>query len=499
MDNTIKQRLIIYSIVSGISFVYLILVPFVGIGMPLYAIIQLVLILYLSKDRVEVKNKKALLLFIPIFMLTLRYFISGSYTFHLANFAVIFLLYSTMVLLFMDDLCIESQGLLFIKKILCTVFKPLLYFNIPIKWSIESNKENPNRILFKRILIGVIISIPCLVVITFLLMAADMVFESKIDVLFNSFGNFISPITVFKIVFGILVGLYLFGLFYIIFEKKKESKEENNLEAPKTIEKIILKPQGDVVIINVILISILTIYTMFAMIQFKYLFAAAFTNISLPAGLTYAEYARRGFFELLFLSFINIGLILIIIYLTRDKIYNNTNKSGKFIKALMLYLCSITVLLLISSFYRMVLYNNEYGFTELRLLVSIFLIFEALGLLITFYYIVKPKFNIVAFYSVICLVFYLTINMINLDSMIAKKNINMYYEGKDLDVYYLYTLSSDAAPQMKRLLNNDDSDIKQIAIDYFERLKMNSYDSKDWQSFNISRERALKIKSQLDK
>ncbi len=492
MDNTIKKRLIIYGIISGISFAYLILVPLVGIGIVVYAAIQLAMILYLIKDRTEIKNKKAMLLFIPIFILTLRYFISDSFIFYLPNFAVIFLLYSTMILLFMDDLCIKNQGFLFIKKILCTVFKPLAYFNIPIKWSIESKKDSPNRILAKKILVGIVISIPCLIVITLLLSAADLVFESKIDVLFNSFENFVSPETVFKIIVGLLCGFYLFGLFYIVFEGKKEIKVEAN---PEAIEKIELKPQGDVVIINVILISILTIYTIFAMIQFKYLFAGA----SLPAGLSYAEYARRGFFELLFLSFINIGLILIIIYLTRDKIYNSNNTSGKIVKALMIYLCAITVLLLISSFYRMMLYNNEFGFTELRLLVTIFLIFESIGLMITFYYIIKPKFNILAFYSVICLVFYLTINMINLDYVIARKNIDMHYEGKDLDVYYLYTLSSDAAPQMERLLSDEDSNIKQAANDYFKKIKAQSAYAKDWQSFNLSRERVLKIKNQLGK
>lgn len=496
MDNTIKKRLIIYGIISGISFAYLILVSLVGIGIVVYTAIQLAMILYLIKDRTEIKNKKAMLLFIPIFILTLRYFISDSFIFYLPNFAVIFLLYSTMILLFMDDLCIKNQGFLFIKKILCTVFKPLAYFNIPIKWSIESKKDSPNRILAKKILVGIVISIPCLIVITLLLSAADLVFESKIDVLFNSFENFVSPETVFKIIVGLLCGFYLFGLFYIVFEGKKEIKVEAN---PEAIEKIELKPQGDVVIINVILISILTIYTIFALIQFKYLFAAAFSAISLPNGLTYAEYARRGFFELLFLSFINIGLILIVIYLTRDKIYNSNNTSCKIAKALMIYLCAITVLLLISSFYRMMLYNNEFGFTELRLLVTIFLIFESIGLMITFYYIIKLKFNILAFYSVICLVFYLTINVINLDYMIAKKNIDMYYEGKDLDVYYLYTLSSDAAPQMERLLNDKDSNIKQAANDYFKKIKAQTAFTKDWRSFNLSRKRAMKIESQLNK
>ena len=477
MDNTIKRKLIIYSVISGISFVYFMFVSYLGIGVTVFALMQLALIAYITKDRVEVKNQKSILLFIPILILTSQYFLSDSYTFYLSNFAVIFLLYSTMVLLMKGDLCIKNQGFLFIVKIICTVFKPLFYFNVPVKWSLEIKKDSPSRILMKRIFIGVVISIPCIAIVTFLLSSADLVFESKVDMIFGSFGKILSPFTIFKIAFGTLVGFYLFGLFYMIFEKKKEITEEVNKEA---IDKATFKPQGDLVIINIILVSILAVYTLFALIQFKYLFAGA----TLPSGFTYAEYARRGFFELLFLSFINIGLILTIIYLTKDKIYDSSNRSGNFVKALMLYLCAITVLLLVSSFYRMVLYNSEYGFTHLRLLVSIFLVFELLGLIITFYFIIKPKFNIIATYLVICLVFYLTINVVNLDYFIAKHNIDMYFEEKDLDYYYLTSLSTDAAPQIKRLLDNDDIYIKDAVNNYFERTRGVST---DWRSFNLSR------------
>lgn len=501
----IKQRLIIYAILSGLSFAYMILVTFSGLGMPVFAILQLALIYYLTKDRAEVKNKKALFMFIPIFILTLSYFIRDTYRFKTANFAVIFLLYSTMLLLFMDDLGLENHGLLFIRKIICTVFKPLLYFNIPFKWSFKRKKDTPNRALMKKILIGIAISIPCLLIITVLLMNADMVFENKVDLMFNSIDNIFGTLTILKIIIGTLAGFYLFGLFYIMFKKKEDNsldlsnstiKEESYLNESNKKIKVISKLQGDVVIINVMLISILVLYSFFAMIQFKYLFAGA----SLPVDLSYSEYARRGFFELLFLSFINISIILVIIYLVKDNIYTNSNssKSSKMIKILMLYLCAITILLLISSFYRMALYNNEYGFTELRILVVIFLIFETIGLLVTFYYIIKPKFNIIAFYTIVCLVFYLTVNVINLDYIIAKKNIDMHYEGKDLDVHYLYRLSADAAPQMKRLLDDKDIFIQQMAQDYFEKLDYQATYTKDWRSFNLSRDNALKIINELN-
>ena len=51
--------------------------------------------------------------------------------------------------------------------------------------------------------------------------------------------------------------------------------------------------------------SVLAVYTIFIVIQFKYLFSGGV----LPNGLNYSEYARRGFFELVVLSVLNIALI----------------------------------------------------------------------------------------------------------------------------------------------------------------------------------------------
>ena len=102
--------------------------------------------------------------------------------------------------------------------------------------------------------------------------------------------------------------------------------------------------QGDTLILNILLFAIAAVYTIFAVVQFRYLFAEQ----TLPYGLTYTEYARKGFFELLFLTGINI--------------------------------------LLASSFYRMWLYNEDDGLTRLRFLVFGFLIFEGASCYFLLYY-----------------------------------------------------------------------------------------------------------------
>jgi hypothetical protein len=226
---------------------------------------------------------------------------------------------------------------------------------------------------------------------------------------------------------------------------------------------------------------------MFVVIQFRYLFAGVG---NLPYGLDFAHYARRGFFELLFLTGLNILLILITVWLTKHQ----TGKWAKLTKILCCYLCAVTVILLASSFYRMWLYNADYGLTRLRFLVFGFLIFEAIGLIFTFFYIVKPKFNIVAVYLGIGLTYYLLLNVIPMDAIIARDQVNRYFNHGGGGVPYTLTLSADAAPQIARLQNSDDFITRSRADGYFTRNR-NRYNhlQQGWRQWNFSVSRVNRL------
>lgn len=249
------------------------------------------------------------------------------------------------------------------------------------------------------------------------------------------------------------------------------------------------KIKGDVIVFNILLMSILTVYSIFIVIQFKYLFSGG----TLPNGLNYSEYARRGFFELVFLSVLNIALILLTTYLLKDKIYEDKNKWALFTKLMLVYLCVITGILLISSYYRMSLYDSAYGFTRLRVLVYIFLIFEAIGLIVTLIYIVRHNFNILIVYAAIGLAFYLTLNLVKIDEIIAKRNVDMYLSGRaeEVDIDYLFSLSPDALPQIMRLTDSNVQYVTRIkTINHLKEMSVYyAQMENNWQSYNLSIER----------
>ena len=91
-------------------------------------------------------------------------------------------------------------------------------------------------------------------------------------------------------------------------------------------------------------------------------------------------------------------------------------------------------------------------------------------------------------------------NFANVDIIIAKNNINRYFETGQIDMVYLKGLSYDATPEMQRLLisvkSSSDSEEKQIAgeiLEYFKERKLDLENQKSWQSFNISKCKAEKI------
>lgn len=487
MDNSIKIKLSIYGLLSAVSFIYLILTHNPGISVPVFTIIQFVSIFTLIYKREEAKNKKGLLMFVPIFILSLNYYLSGSYLWRAPNFLCTMLLYSTMVAILTDNFPVKELSFKFLFKILEHVIVPLRNFNIPFKWINKYKSDDAKKKLHSSIILGIFISLPFVVFLLIMLSSADLVFSVKVENTLEWFSKMLDLELIFKIIFGMIAGLYLFGLIYIVFAEKKSDSQN----AIFTLE---IRPKNvDTIVINILLSSILLVYTLFIFIQFKYLFAGSV----LPGNLNYAEYARRGFFELIFLSFLNIGLILLTVYLYKEKIYVQRNKWSNLTKIFMMYLCAVTFVMLISSFYRMYLYDQEYGFTRLRVLVYGFLIFESIGLIITAAFIMRPEFNIMAVYMVIGLCYYLCLNVVQIDNIIAKHNVDMYLakETDSLDIDYLMSLSVDAAPQIARLVENNNADImtRYKADLYFKNIEENYSSDSLWQSRNYSIDKAIQL------
>ena len=459
-----KRKLLIYTFISAISFAWLVMPQKSGISLIFFVLIQFICLGFFVKDR------KKLLYLLPIMIMAINGFISANSIWRIPNLFVSTVIYSCIF----AEFDIKDSSLAWIGDLSGRVIRPINTFNEPFVLLTESGSDKAGVI--KRVLIALAIALPGATILILVLANADMVFSLRTEQFIEMVGELISLRSIYVICSGIIAGLYLYGVVRGGVEavEKKEVKTKN----------------GDLIIINILLAVAIIIYALFSVVQFKYLFATA----QLPEGLSYTEYARKGFFELLALTGVNIAGILVAIRLSK-----NQNGIGVVVTKLFCHcLCGMTVLLLISSFYRMCLYTNDGGLTRMRLYVLGFLIFEALGLIVSFVYIQKPRFNIVMVYSIIALCYYLTLNIVPTDSVIAYDQVQRCLDGRSNDIAYAASLSEDAVPAMEVLIKStDNEEVREIALNF---IKYSCYgdipdDIPDrWQRFNISRTRAEKIR-----
>ena len=457
-----KRHLLLYLLVSAVSFVYLVSTPGAGFGVVVFMVIQAGGLYFL------LPQKKYLLGLAPVFILAVNASISANPMWRVPNLFIGLVLYGVMALWAVYGISLKDASATVFIKLGETVGTAFLRADTPAKWVAETKSDSLP--VLRRVFIGIALSVPVLIFLIVMLSRADMIFSHTVERFFSEIFAAFSLRTIGRIWLGVIVGLYLFGIACGILAGKGDAVEKT--AGKQTI--------GDCMIINIVLSSVLAVYTLFVGIQFRYLFASP---DNLPYGLTFVTYARRGFFELLILTFVNIVFILVAVWLTKSQ-----NSGGaKLTKSLCMYLCGITVVLLVSSFYRMRLYSTDDGLTRMRLLVFGFLVFELIGLVFTFFYIARPKFNIVLVYCFIALAYYLLLNMVPIDRVIARDQINRYLATGHGGIRYVVSLSADAAPEIARLLGSEDPEIEELVRGYFDGMES----SRGWRQWNISRQRAV--------
>lgn len=328
----------------------------------------------------------------------------------------------------------------------------------------------------KNILKGILISVPLLFIVLLLLSSADMVFSyyiSNITSIFNhvSLGNFYKHTLIITIIF-IYTFSYVWSYNYS-YGNKKDSAVKDAKWQPVTILTVIF-------IINIV-------YLIFLIIQFSYLYGGG--NNILPAGYTYAEYARKGFFQLVAVTIIN----FVIVISCMKHIIMDSPKVRYTAKIFFSFLIIFTFSMLFSAHYKLTLYESSYGYTYLRVFVQAFIYLLSVLLCIVLCGIWWCKINIGKLIIVLSLTAYLILNFINVDTIIAKLNINLYYSSNIIDTYYLGNLSYDAVPDLINFKQNIGGDIG-IQIDESiagkrENLKI----QRKWYEFNYSMYKAKKI------
>lgn len=410
-----------------------------GVNVILFTIPLLIFIYYVLKSNKKIKNKKGLLFIIPIVLLSSAYFYYNN-IFRLFNIIIIPILY---ILMYIYVIKPEYQLRRIFVNIMNLLFEPFdcigkLYRLIRITLSKKIKLSATNKKKIKSILVV----IPIVIIVLLLLSSADMMFKSLFSSIHIniSIGNIIG-----RIIVGVIVFTYLGSqINYLLFTYKKEKDEElSKIKVEDYTVKLLLT------ILNII-------YVVFIFIQVRSLLLH---NVS--KSINYAEYARSGFFQLMFISLINLIILLV----------SKNSKETKYNKAMSIIMVAFTLLIILTSAYRMYLYESAYGYTLLRLLVYVTLGTEAILLIPTIIYILNSKLKIFNYYMVIIISIYTIINLISFDKVIAYRNVNRYYSTDKIDTEYLENGYTDNVSYLYDLYEKtDDKKIKNDLEKYFSRL-----------------------------
>ena len=317
-----------------------------------------------------------------------------------------------------------------------------------IQLSQDSKEQNPQK--SKRglaILRGVLITIPLLLLFGLLLAAADTIFSdmlgSAFDWLkFDIFDNFI-PHTLTIL---LLTWMGAAALWHALTKSEKQLAIQP--------DKPLFKPFLGMTETSIALISLNVLFALFLVVQFRYFFAGS-ANVSID-GFTYAEYARRGFFELVAVALIASALHFSLASFTKR---GTQAKKRAFSVMAGLLLAQVGVML-ISAFQRLRLYEQAYGFTSLRLAAHVFMVFVGLLLLALILMELTNSFRRLGLVLMLgFLAFALVMVGLNEDALIAQQNLKRAAQGEKLDAAYLvHGLSNDAVPTLFRYMEDPELD-----------------------------------------
>jgi hypothetical protein len=240
-----------------------------------------------------------------------------------------------------------------------------------------------------------------------------------------------------------------------------------------------------VVEITVIFGSLNTLFLIFVFLQVEYLFGG-FKFVQEVDGLKLSDYARNGFGELVFVSFLVLPIVLLSHWLVRK----DGGRAERTFKELATLLIVLLFVIMASAVQRFSILTSHlgYGFTAPRFYALVFMIWLAFVFIWLVAMIIigkRSRFAIGMYWSAMLFVFGL--NIVNPDDFIVRQNLSLIKEGREFDSAYPASLSNDAVPALieayPKMNAAQQCEIFQALNEKSDELSKND----TWLSWNLSR------------
>jgi hypothetical protein len=160
-------------------------------------------------------------------------------------------------------------------------------------------------------------------------------------------------------------------------------------------------------------------------------------------GLTYAEYARAGYFQLLAVAGLTAALLLGLGTIA------DRATAGRRFTVLAEVAVGLTLVILLVAVRRLGLYEDAYGWTMLRLMVKASAVWLAVAFVLLGLRLAGTRADrawLLPAVTVTGLLVLLGLNLMDPEAVVARHNLDRGASGRELDSWYLGGLSDDAVP-----------------------------------------------------
>ena len=317
---------------------------------------------------------------------------------------------------------------------------------------------------------GLLIAAPLLIVFGVLFASADAVFSHFAAKAFSfDVGAVVSNFSVFTICLWITGG-FLRRIFLA-------QEVLGPVVAPPKVFKI------GITEIAIVLSTLNALFLAFVAVQVRYLFGGH-ALVQRTAHLSYAEYARQGFFELVTVAMLG----LVVLVACHSVLRRDNTRDWRWFASLAFCLVSLILVVMASAVTRMHMYVEVYGITRDRLYATAVLGWVSLIIMWFCSTTLRQRPERFAAGALASLLFVvITLNVLNPDAYIV--SLNTSRQGRSVDSAYLGQLSDDAVPQLVAALPKL-SKSERDAVVATLKSRRTELAREDWRTWDVSAARA---------
>ncbi len=323
------------------------------------------------------------------------------------------------------------------------------------------------------ILRGVLLAAPLLVLLGVLLVSGDAVFASFVTVDVDlDVGDVIGH------VFLVSVATWVF----LWLVRVAGAEPAVALPTPR--------PRLGAVEGTIVLGSVIALFGAFAVSQLVAVIGGD-DYVRRTTGVTYAEYARSGFFQLLWVAALTVVAMLLL------RACTDVARAPRRFAVLFGTVCALTLLIVVAAIRRLALYQDAFGMTMLRLYCTLFAIWIGVVLVLLAAWLTRrwSRAWFPAAAAACGLALLLGLNAVNPEALVARTNLQREADLRT-DTRYLADLSDDAVPTIVGLLPSLEPDVRrQLTTRLCAESRSDRADG--WTSWNLARSRADDARAQV--